>query len=203
MEMELKNIIDKIKAEGVDEAERQAADIKDRAEEAAKSALHEARDQKARILEEARKEAEKLKANGEEAIRQAARDVILGIREDMIRLFDSVVKQKISGELSPATVKEMLIKIAEGAAREKSFDIEVLLNDKDKAEMEKGLLKELEEKLKKGVTLKAAPHIENGFRIGEKGGNAYYDFTDEAIADAFRAYLNPKMLKLLTPGGEK
>jgi V/A-type H+-transporting ATPase subunit E len=202
MEMELKNIIDKIKSEGVDEAEKKAADITGQAETKAKSIIEAAQKQKGAIIKEAEQEAEKLQKNGEEAVKQASRDVLLGLRQSIMGLFDTIIKRDVSEQLSADVLKGMISQLSESITKNKQFDVEVLLSEKDKKEMEKVILGGLKKELKKGVEIKASPNIEHGFRIGEKGGSSYYDFTDEAIAEAFKAYLNPKIAEILTPGTE-
>jgi vacuolar-type H+-ATPase subunit E/Vma4 len=131
-------------------------------------------------------------------LRQASRDVLLGLRENIVALFDGIIKKEIARQMSPDVLKEVLVKLIESFAKEKQFEVEVLLSEKDKKSMEKTLLSALKEDLKKGVTLKVSPSIEHGFRIGRKGEHSYYDFTDEAIAESFKTYLNPKVTELLS-----
>ena len=203
MEMELNNIIAKIKEEGVGEAEKKASEIVSQAEEKAKLLLDNSREESKKILNNAREEAEKMLENGKKALRQASRDVLLSLREQIIKLFDSVMKKEIKQQLSPAVLKEMIVRLTENAAEKKQFDVDILLNEKDKQDLEKAMIKALKETAKKGVTLKVSPDVESGFLIGETGGNTYYDFTDEAIADAFKTYLNPKIARILTVETEK
>ncbi len=200
MEMELKDIIEKIKEEGVNEAERKATDIVNEAEQKAKNTINAAEKEKTEIITRAKKEADRLKKNGEETIRQSARDVLLGLRENIVALFDKVIKKDVGKQLSPDLMKEMILRLAGSIGEKEGLAVEVLLNEKDKKELEKLLLGELKAAMKKGVTLKASDAVEHGFRIGEKGGNTYYDFTDEAIAEAFKAYLNQQLIQILTPG---
>ena len=47
------------------------------------------------------------------------------------------------------------------------------------------------------LTFKGAKGIGGGFRIGERGKESYFDFSDEAIAEAFKRYLNPKLVEAL------
>lgn len=200
MEIELKTIIEKIKQEGVGEAEKQAQAVLDEARAKAKTMLEEA----AKKADETRKQAEKaagqFKANGEEAVRQASRDAILGLRESITLLFDRIIKRNIASQLSPDIIRDMLVKMVDDLKKESSMNIEILLNEKDKKAVEDLLTAALGAEMRKGITLKVSPNIESGFRIGEKGQNAYYDFTDEAIAEAFKAYLNPKLAQILDGG---
>jgi V/A-type H+-transporting ATPase subunit E len=198
MEMELKSIIEKIKTEGVSEAENQASKIIADAETRAKALMESVRKENEIMIKKAEQEAEKLRTNSGEAIKQAARDVLISLRQNIVDLFDAVMKNSVAGELPPEILKDMIVRLAESAAKEKKFEIEVLLSGKDKEALEKLSLNELKKKMGKGVTLKVSPKVEHGFLIGEKDGNSYYDFTDEAIAEAFKTYLNPKVTQILS-----
>ncbi len=200
MAVDLKNIIERIKEEGVDEAQKKAGDILDKAQEEAKQTIDGAQAQKKEIIANAQAEADKLKKNGEEAMRQASRDVLLGLRESIIALFDKVVKEDVGKELSPEVMKEMIIRLVEKFNESGANEVEVLLSEKDKEVLEEGLLDSLKKTMRKGVELKASSGVEHGFRVGEKGDNLYYDFTDEAIEEAFKSYLNKKLTEILTPG---
>ena len=202
MEIELKNIIDKIKQEGVDEAEKQAQAILDEARTEAKTMLEEA----AKKADETRKQAEKdaaaFRVNSEEAVKQASRDALLGLKENMTVLFDRIIKKNIAGQLSPEVLGAMMSKMVNNLKKESSMDLEVILSEKDKKAAEDLFMAALSAEIRKGVTVKASPNIESGFRVGEKGENVYYDLTDEALADAFKIYLNPKLAGLMD-GGEQ
>jgi V/A-type H+-transporting ATPase subunit E len=51
--------------------------------------------------------------------------------------------------------------------------------------------------LKKGVELKADRNLASGFRIANKDGSAYYDFSAESAAEMLSAYLNPRLSEIL------
>ncbi len=197
MEIELKTIIEKIKQEGVGEAEKQAQAVLDEAKAKAKTMLEEAAKKTDDMRKQAEKDAGKFKANSEEAVRQASRDAILGLKENITVLFDRIIKRNISSQLSPEVIRDMLVKMVDDLKKENTIEIEVLLNEKDKKAVEESFTAALGGEMRKGLTLKVSPNIESGFRIGEKGQNAYYDFTDEAIAEAFKIYLNPKLAQIL------
>ena len=200
MEMDLKSIIDKIKTEGVSEAEQKAADITAEAKKKADGIIQEANKEKEKILKKAQADAENLKNNANEAIKQASRDVLLSLGEQIIALFDKVVKREVAREMPPAALKTMIIALAERFKKEGLLDVEILLSEKDKKGLESTLLSALKKEMKKGVTIKTSSGIEHGFLIGERGKSSYYDFTDDAIAEAFTTYLNPKIVEILTAG---
>ena len=197
MEMKLDNLIQKIKQEGVEEAKKQSEDIVNQAQTQAKKIIENSEDKRKTLIQEGRREASNLMTSGEEALRQAARDVLLSLRQEIIKLFDRVTKDKVSEELSPDSLEKIIVKVIENFKREEGLDIEVLLSKEDKKVLEAVLLKALSGDLKKGVTFKAAAGMEKGFRVGEKDKNFYYDFSDEAIAEAFGKYLNPRIAEIL------
>ena len=151
MAMDLKNIIERIKEEGVDEAQKKAGDIIDQAEDKARETKAAAEAQKKDIIDKAETEAEKLKTSSEEAMRQASRDVLLGLRESIVALFDKVIKRDVSEELSPDVMKKMIIKLVEKFKESGETEVEVLLSDKDKEALEKTHLININKKKKKVV----------------------------------------------------
>lgn len=197
MEMELKGLIEKIKKDGVQEAEKKAQDIIQQAEQKAKAIVNDAENQSKIIIQKAQQEADKFKKMADESIRQSVRDVLLMLKQKIVGIFDTVLKRGISKEMGISALGECIIKLIEGFRKEEKLDIEVLLNKKDKDNVEKAIIRALTDEMRKGVTVKISPEIESGFRIGRKGENYYYDFTDEAVAEAFRQYLNPKLIKVL------
>ncbi|MFH1304808.1 MAG: hypothetical protein ABIH74_00180 [Candidatus Omnitrophota bacterium] len=202
MEMELKSIIEKIKEEGVGEAEKEARAVITAAEEKAAGIIRTAAAEKEAIVARAGSEAARMRKNGESAVRQAARDILLGLKEDISKLFDAVMKKEIAEQLSATLLRDMILCLAEKFNPGSNEGIEVLVSKKDIGELEKMLLTRLKERMAKGVTLKSSPAVEKGFRIGEKNGNAYYDFTDEAIMEAFKTFLNPRIREVLGDGGK-
>ncbi len=197
MEMELKNIIEKIKQEGVEEAEKKSSAIVAEAEEKARKIVQEAQEKRNEILKDGRQQAEKFKKNAQDAVGQAVRDVLLSLRQKIIDLFDSVIYNQVSAVMSGDFLKEIIIKLVESFKEKGVMDIEVLLSQEDRDRVEESFLGSVSEEIKKGVEFQVSKNVERGFRIGVKGSNAYYDFTDEAVAGAFKEYLNPKVAQAL------
>jgi V/A-type H+-transporting ATPase subunit E len=55
----------------------------------------------------------------------------------------------------------------------------------------------LSAELKKGVELKSDRNLAAGFRIANRDGSAYYDFSAESVAELLSAYLNPHLAETL------
>ena len=201
METSITGIIEKIKKEGVEKAGQEAEKLIVAAKEERDQLLRNAKKQGEDIIAKAGNDAAQLKANSEAVLRQAARDVVLGLRGAIMALFDSIVKKEVGAVLEPKIVQKMLGLLAEKFDSGEHGEIEAVLSAQDKEELEKLFTAELKEKMLSGVALSSSKEIFKGFRIGEKDSGVYYDFTDEAIGEALNAYLNKGLLAILF--GEK
>jgi len=197
MEVELKNLIDKIKTEGVEQATAEAQTLTAEANQKAEKIIEEAKAKADNIETEARAAADAHSKNTDKALKQASRDTLLALRERVVEFFERVVRDKVREELSPKILTDIIAKAVEHCVKEKAMDVEILVNDKDRDALEKSLLGTLKVYAKERVVVKGAKNIEKGFRIGEQDKDFYLDFTDEAIVESFKRYLNPKLIDTL------
>ena len=73
----------------------------------------------------------------------------------------------------------------------------VLLPEKDLKVLETSVRSALKDRFAGGIEIKPDSGLTAGFRIGTKDGSAYYDFSAEAVAELFAAYLNPRTAQIL------
>ena len=71
------------------------------------------------------------------------------------------------------------------------------MSEKDLSSLEGSLKSALKSEIEKGLEIKADKSINTGFRIGVENGAAFVDLSDEAVAQLFSAYLNPKVAALM------
>lgn len=193
MESKLEHLIEKIKSDGIDEAQKAADEIIERARSEADQIRARSREEAEGIIAEAERKAEKISLNGEAALRQAARDTVLTTREQLTGLLDRVFKAKIGGSLDPDFLKELIARAADNF----EGDVEVLVNEKDAKALADFVLAHSRDGLDPTVTFKVDRSISGGFRIGLKGGDVHYDFTDESIMEFLSEFLNPAIRKIL------
>jgi len=196
MEVKLESLIEKIKKDGVQQAKKMAQEIIDEARKQAADIVKEANSQAQKTKEASQEEAEHFRKNTENSLKKASRDLILALREEITGLFDKVLKRKISEQLNPEFIKELIIKIVDNFPTKKDKPFEVLISDKETEKLKNFLIASLKES-KRDIEIKTSKAIEQGFRIGIKGDNVYYDFTDEAIAQALEEFLNPTISEML------
>ncbi len=197
METQLKELIDKIKTEGVAEAEGQAKSITEKAEQEASAILGKAHAEAEKIVADAQAEAGRFQETGKEALKQAGRDLILNLNSSITRLFGTVVESRTKEALTEKVLQKIITDLIHAWQKKGQNDIQVLLSAADLKKLRTGLLKNLSDEMKKGVELKPSPDIQAGFRIGQKDGAVYYDFTDKGIAENLVQYLNPKLAECL------
>ena len=203
METQLKDIIDKIHDEGVKGAEERARSIVEAAEKQAREKVQQARSEADGIVAQAEKEAAKHQAAGEAALQQASRDLLLSVRTELTKLFEAVEKQAVADVLTPDAMTDVILALVKEWGSSGSDSLEVLVNEKDRDALEKTLQTKLSGAIKEGTTVRPVRGISAGFRIGGKGSAAYYDVTDETLAELLSAYLNPRLAEVMKSAGQQ
>ncbi|MDR2589054.1 MAG: V-type ATP synthase subunit E [Spirochaetales bacterium] len=197
MDIQLKELIETIKKEGIDSADSKAAQIIAEAEAKGKAIVARAEEEASRLLADAKREIARGEQSSREALTQAARDLLLSLQKRITALFDSVVKTEAAAALQGKALEDTVAHIVKAWADKGASDIEVLLPQAELAKIDSALRSRLAEELKKGVQLKPVSQIEAGFRIGEKDGSSYYDFTADGVAEVLAEYLNPKLAEIM------
>lgn len=198
MDVQLQDLIEKIKKDGVAAADKSASEKIAQANAEAEKIIASAKEEADKIIKAAKDETARMEKASEDAIRQAGRNLILSFRDSVTKELSSIVTAETEKAYSPELLSKLIPEAVKAWVSNKDADdVSVLLNEKDLKAIEKDLLAALKSEISKGLTLKADNSVGSGFRIGEKDGAAYYDFSAEAVADLFSAYLNPKVAALM------
>lgn len=198
MEMQLQELIEKIKKDGVEAAEAEAQAILKSANEKAEKIIADAKEQAEKLMLNAKQQNERTVKSGEDAIRQAGRNLLISFRESVTKELGVILNNGVFEAYSPKNLSDLIIKVVENWSQNTdATDVSVILNSDDLKEIENTLLSALKEKMLKGVTLKANDNFDGGFRIAVNQGQAYYDYSAEAVTEMLSAYLSPKVSALL------
>ncbi len=198
MEIQLQELIDQIKKDGVEAAETEADSIIETAKAKAEKIVADAKAKAEKIVADAKTENERMVKSSEDAIRQAGRNLLISFRESVARELDVILNQNVTAVYSSESLAKIIIEVVEGWSNKPDAEnIEVVLNSESLKSLEEILLAGIKEKMLGGVTLKANDNFDGGFRISVNGGSAYYDYSTEAIVDMLSNYLSPKVTKLL------
>ena len=198
MDTQVEELIDRIKRDGVAAAENSASKTISEAQKEAEKIISNAKAEADKIIRQAKDETERLQKSGEDAIRQAGRNLLIAFRDSIQKELSTLVNDEVSAVYS----KDMLVKLVPEVIKEwvkntSAEDVSVLLNEKDLKQVEDGLKAALKAEISKGLTVGVDNSVAAGFRIGVKDGAAFYDYSADSVAELFSSYLNPRIAKLM------
>ncbi len=198
MEIQLQELIDQIKKDGVQSAENEAASILEAAKAEAEKIVSDAKAEAEKMLLDAKEENERFTRVSEEAIRQAGRNVKIALRESIIRQLDTVLGEKVKEAYNKENLSQIILKTVDAWTKDMDAEaVTILLNAKDLEMMEEELYAALKEKALKGVTLKSHDGMIGGFRISADGGRTFYDYSVRAVTEMLSVYLSPRVISLM------
>ena len=197
MEVQLQDLVEKIKQDGVASAERQAADIIDEAEKRAKALIADAEKEAEAVLKKAELESERFTEASEAAVKQACRNTLIAFREGVTGALDALIKTETAAAYDSEVLKALIPEAVKSWIKAGESDISVILSPADAKKLEDSLLAAFKKNVENGIEVKSDAQLAGGFRIGIKDGSAYYDFSAEAVADLFSAYISSRAARLL------
>lgn len=193
MDIQLQELIDKIKKDGVASAEAKAQEIIAEAEKKAASIISSAEEKADSIIKSGKSETERMEKASIDAIRQAGRNLLISFRDGVNAQLSALIATETSKVYNADMLKTLIPETVKAwASKDDVNSLSVLLSEKDLKELEKDLGAALKEQINSGLEIKLDNSLTKGFRIGTKDGSAFYDFSAESVADLFSAYLNPK-----------
>ncbi len=194
----LQSLIDKLQGEVVQEADAKAGTIVAEAEAEARRRLEAADADARRIRNEAERDARVLQARGEEALRQAGRDLLISVRHSVEDAVLALARRDLEAALTPDTLRELLLTMARAYAEGGDGQpMTVLLAKADRAALAKAFAGAYRDELADGLTLEVGDDITRGFRVVLDADHVEHDFTLEAIASVLQEMLRPELARLL------
>jgi len=198
MEVQLKELIDKIKNDGVKSAEEKAEKIIRDAEERAAAILKKAEADAAVVRNTAKADAEKAERSGNEALRQAGRDLVLTVKGEIEALFSQVLESRTASALDAELMADAVSQAVKNLSDIEAADADVFLPEDRMAELESAVKTALSDTMASGLEIKPFKGLDAGFRVSRKDGSAFFDFSEREIAAMLGRYLNPRLTQLLS-----
>jgi V/A-type H+-transporting ATPase subunit E len=196
MDIQLQELIEKIKKDGIESASAEALRLKSRAEDEAKGIVASAKKEAASIIAKAKANAGRTEKAGIAAVGQASRNLVLTFKTEIQNLLDTIIARETTASYDEKTLKTVFPDLIKNWAV-KGEDLAVILSEGDRKSLESFFTDKLASELKKGLELKSDRNLSAGFRIANKDGSAYYDFSAESVAELLSAYLNPRLAETL------
>ncbi len=182
MNDQLKAIIEKIKTDGIDNANEQAARIISQAETKAREIMAQAEEKSREIIEASEKTSEKNLRNGISSLNQAGRDVLLKSIKNITDIFGGLINDETAKAFDLKFLQDAIIQIIKNWKPDDLSGLDILLPDEYKDKLFSQLKSKLSAELKHGLEIKGESSLKDGFILSEKNHRYYYDFTASGIA---------------------
>lgn len=185
---DLQGLLEKINREGVEKAEAEAARIVGDAKAKAAALVKAAEAEAAQTKAAAEKTAADYQARAAETVKQAARDVVLSVREAVTRLLEGLLAKDVEAALSDDAVAVGLVA---DAVRDLTGAGEVVAGAKLAAALK------AQAAALKDFTLVTDEAAGTGFSVRLDGGRVEHAYTGEVIAAELAKRLRPDLAALL------
>ncbi|MGL1894131.1 MAG: V-type ATP synthase subunit E [Spirochaetaceae bacterium] len=197
MDVQLKELIDKIKIDGVKSAEDSAKTIIAEAEKKADQIVSNAEKKANDVKESALAEAEVSKQAGISAVKQSARDLVIDLKKEIEGIFDSLIKTETTESLKGDELANAIVAVLGNWNKDDVSDLKVLLPSSEEENVKKSIIKKFSDAVKAGLEIKPQEGLDAGFKLSEKDGNVYYDFTAEGVGQMMAEYLSPQLAEIV------
>lgn len=197
MAEEIKALIEKIQQEGVLAGQEKAKSIEDEAKKQAQAIIQKAKAEAEQVIAEAKEKALKTEEASLASLKQAGRNLLLDLRQEINSMLDKIVHAALRQALSPHEMAKIITALIKDYEKQGKEEIIVSMNKDELKSLEKEILAGLKEEVKKGVILKGAQDISGGFLISYDSGKSHFDFTQNALAQHLGQYLKPQLAELL------
>lgn len=193
MELQVQELLNRIKAEGVDEARAEAERIIADAEKKAEAIASKAEKKAVELEAGAKTRIEAMEKASRLALVQASRDTILALRGKVQDFMRNAILTTSSDVMDSAFIATLLPELLKSIAKETEGDLSVLLPSETLNSLDGALANRLSKELGKGVQFKPFDGIDAGFRVAVQASSAQYDFSAESVAEILASRVNARL----------
>ena len=199
MQNKLQELTEKLYAEGLSKGKQEGEEFLAKAKVQAEGIVAKAHAEAAAILAAANKEAEDLKTKVQSDLKMAANQCVAATKNDIETLIvTKMTETEVKNALTSAEfVKELILAVAKGFNTDEPVDLEVVLPETLKKDLEGFVASELEKTLKCEVKASFSKKVAGGFTIAPKDGGYFISFTEDTFNALISEYLRPATKKLL------
>ena len=199
MDNKLQELTDRLYKEGLSKGKEEGETILAEASRKAEEIIAAAKKEADAVLRDARKEAEDFRTKVEGDVKMAATQSIQAVRNDIENLMvGKLTDSAVNASLADVEfIKEAIKAVAMNFNAQEAVDLEAVLPEALKGELEPFIKGELAGALKGGISASFSKKVSGGFNIGPKDGSYFISFTDETFRSLISEYLRPATRKIL------
>ena len=199
MQNKLQELTDRLYNEGLSKGKQEGEELLAKAKAQVDDMLAKAQAEAAQIIAAAQKQAEEIRTKTASDIKMASSQSIAATKKDI----ETLIVGKMTGDAvkktlsSPDFIKDLIKTVAEKFTTDGPVDLNLLLPESLKNDLEPFATKELGKILGAGVQASFSKKIAGGFQIGPKDEGWFVSFTEETFNQLISEYLRPATKKLL------
>ena len=199
MQTKLQELTDRLYNEGLSKGKQEGEELLAKAKVQADEMIAKAQAEAAQIIATAQKQAEEIRTKTASDVKMASSQSIAATKKDIETLIvgkmtNEAVKKALS---TPDFIKEIIKAVAEKFTTDGPVDLDLVLPESLKNDLEPFATKELAKILGAGVQASFSKKVAGGFQIGPKEGGYFVSFTEETFSQLISEYLRPATKKLL------
>lgn len=189
-------LTEKIYREGIEKAEKEAADILASAQKEAEEILEKAHSISREILVKAEKDAQQLAKKSEGEIRLKGNRIISDLQKRIKSMIRDRILRKNIHELAmdPDFLKSVIHDLIENWNKDEKA--ELVFSEDLRSKMDKRFDKAIAHDLN-NLSITFDDRLSTGFRISRESDNYQITFTEDDFNELFRSYLDERTSKLL------
>lgn len=196
MALQIQDLVASIRKDGVEAAQKDAQKIIDDAQQKAKEIIAQAQKEAEGMLADTKKEIAVQDQSARASLSQASRDVELSLKKAISAEFDRLLEVKVEKAFSGKELASLIAAVVKSGMVSASSS-EVQVSKSQVADLTKDLAVELGAELKRGLVIRPVDSVDSGFRIADKDGSGFYDFSDEEITQMMKPFLGEELSSLV------
>jgi len=196
MELQIQDLVASIKRDGIEEAEKKAAEIISEADRKAEEIIASAKKEAGKLVDEAKKDIDVRDQSARASLQQAARDVQLSLKKALQEQLDRLLEKQIAQAFDSKALVDLIAKVVSSGIADPAKSV-IELDEKACKALAMDLKAKLANEIKAGLEIRPVAGVDAGFRIADKDGSGFYDFGAEETASMMAPFLSPAIQEIV------
>ncbi|MEW5895629.1 MAG: hypothetical protein AB1650_07735 [Candidatus Omnitrophota bacterium] len=199
MVQNVQDLINKIKHEGLEAGRESAGRIEAEARKRSEAMIAKAHLEAGEIIAEARAKQKRLEESVRASLHQAARDTVLSLKKRIEEILRDIMKRDIHESLGKEQIAGLIVALAKQYMEQHGGiqNIRIGLNESDRKALEQHIVAKLKEAINTGITVRTRDDLTGGFMISFDEGKSSFDFSEDALVEYLKKYVNEYVAGLL------
>jgi V/A-type H+-transporting ATPase subunit E len=202
----LQSLLERIHREGLEKAEASRDDIIAKAKAEAAKIVADAEAESSALRQAAKADADAEIQRAVNSIRQAGRDVVLALREEINSRMTRLVRSSAAAALTPEVTAEIVRAIAGACAADAGKaaceKLELMVAPAQLDSYGAAVAAALKADFAEEPEVFADRKVKGGVKVAVNGDDAFFDCTDAGLTELLAGYLGPKLAEILAGDAE-